>query len=88
MSPTKPTQDQPHTRLARRVKTAQQVSGAAMIPTMLLVGLVGGYFLGAWLEGHWGGKPWLSFGGLVLGGVASVRKVIQLVRAESRGPDQ
>ncbi len=55
-----------------------------MIPSMILVGLVGGYFLGVWLEGRLGGAPWVGLGGLVMGGAASVRKVIQILRESSR----
>ena len=55
-----------------------------MIPSMFLVGIVGGYLLGAWIQGRVGGEPWFGVGGAVLGGVASVRKVIQMVRAEPR----
>ena len=46
----------------------------------LAVGLLGGYFAGSWLEGRYGHAPWFSFGGLVLGGVASVRKMVQIFR--------
>ena len=72
------------TRLARRAKMASQVSAGAMIPSMFLVGIVGGYLLGAWIQGRVGGEPWWGLGLAVLGGVASVRKIIQMVRAESR----
>ena len=51
---------------------------------MIVVGLLGGFFLGYWLEGRYGHAPWLGFAGLVLGGVASVRKVVQTVREEQR----
>ena len=54
----------------------------AMLPTMIVTGLVGGYFLGYWLERSLGYEPWISFCGLILGGVASVRKVVQLVRID------
>jgi len=72
------------TRLARRARMASQVSAGAMIPSMFLVGIVGGYLLGAWIQGRAGGEPWWGLGLAVLGGVASVRKIIQMVRAESR----
>ena len=39
--------------------------------------------LGAWIEGRVGGEPWFGVGFAVLGGVASVRKIIQMVRDES-----
>ena len=71
------------TRLARRAKTISQISAGAMIPSMFLVGIVGGYLLGAWIQGRVGGEPWWGIGFAVLGGVASVRKVIQMMRAES-----
>ena len=51
-----------------------------MVPSMLLLGMVGGYFLGVWIQGRWGGEPWWSIGGAVLGGAASVRKIIELLR--------
>jgi F0F1-type ATP synthase assembly protein I len=82
MSQKRPSHGLPETRLARRAKAAQQISAGAMIPSMILVGLVGGYFLGVWLERHLGGAPWLGLGGLVVGGAASVRKVIQILRVK------
>ena len=88
MNQERPPHGHEETRLARRVKTASQISAGVMIPSMILVGLVGGYFLGVWLESRFGGKPWFSFGGLVLGGVASVRQVIRVMRAPRRGPDE
>ena len=88
MSQKRPPYGLPETRLARRVKSAQQISTGAMIPSMILVGLVGGYFLGVWLEGRLGGAPWLGLGGLVLGGAASVRKVIQILRVQRREPEE
>jgi F0F1-type ATP synthase assembly protein I len=72
------------TRLARRAKMASQISAGAMIPSMFLVGIVGGYLLGAWIQKRAGGEPWWGLGLAVLGGVASVRKIIQMVRAETR----
>lgn len=71
-------------RLERHARKARTLGVATVIPSMILVGLLGGYFLGAWLEGRYGYAPWLGFAGLVLGGVASVRKVVQLLREEQR----
>jgi F0F1-type ATP synthase assembly protein I len=88
MSQKRPSHGLPETRLARRARAAQQISAGAMIPSMILVGLVGGYFLGVWLEGRLGGAPWLGLGGLVLGGAASVRKVIQILRVQRRETDE
>ena len=88
MNQKRPVHGQEQTRLARRVKTMSQISAGAMIPTMILVGLVGGYLLGAWIQGRVGGEPWFGVGGAVLGGVASVRKIIQMVRTEARPTDE
>jgi F0F1-type ATP synthase assembly protein I len=75
-------------RLARSADTAKNIGAWTALPTMMVIGLLGGYFVGAWLEGRYGHAPWMSFGGLVLGGVASVRKVVQTVRAEQRRQNQ
>jgi F0F1-type ATP synthase assembly protein I len=84
MSQKRPGQGPEETRLARHAKSFHQISSGAMIPSMLLIGMGGGYFLGVWLEGRTGGEPWVGLAGLVLGGVASVRKIIQMMRSEAR----
>lgn len=83
MNQKNPGEGREETRLARRAKSISQISAGAMIPSMILVGLVGGYLLGAWIQGRVGGEPWWGIGFAVLGGVASARKIIQMVRAES-----
>ena len=87
MNDQRPSNGHEETRLARRVKAASQISAAVMIPSMILIGLVGGYFLGVWVQGRLGGEPWVSFLGLVLGGVAAVRKVIEVMRTPTRERD-
>lgn len=82
--PNGPDRPRAESRLVRRVLDAQNIGTWTAIPVMIVVGLVGGFFLGQWLEGRYGHAPWLSFGGMVLGGVASVRKVVQTVRSEQR----
>ncbi len=71
-------------RVVRAAENARTMGAATAIPSMILIGLLGGYFLGAWLERRYGHAPWLSFGGLVLGGVVSVRKVVEVLRQEQR----
>ena len=71
-------------RAQRARESARDLGTYTAIPAMILVGLVGGYFLGVWLEGRYGYEPWLGLGGLVLGGVASVRKVVQVLRTAQR----
>jgi len=71
-------------QLARKAETARNIGTWTALPTMMVIGLLGGYFAGVWLEGRYGHAPWLSFGGMVFGGVASVRKVVQTVQSEQR----
>ena len=72
--------------LARRARAARSLGYATMIPTMLGVGPVLGYLLGSLVERRFGGAPWFSFGGVVLGGIASVRQVILLLRRGTADP--
>lgn len=72
------------TWVEKRALQARDLGSAHAIGTMIAVGLIGGFFLGWWLEGYFGHRPWLSFVGLVLGGWASVRKVVQVLRQEQR----
>lgn len=75
-------------RTARRAESARNIGAFTALPAMLVIGLLGGYFVGAWLEGRYGHAPWLSFTGLVLGGAASVRKVVQTLQTEQRRQKQ
>lgn len=59
---------------------ARGVGAYLMIPTMMGVGPVLGYLLGSWLERRYGYAPWLSFAGVVLGAVASVRQIIRILQ--------
>lgn len=84
MADHEPHDDRASDWVRQRAGQARDIGVATTIPTMVLVGLVGGYFAGDWLEGRYGHDPWLSFGGMVLGGVASVRKMIMMLRHEQR----
>ncbi len=67
-------------RLRKTADAARKIGFYTMIPTVLLVGPVLGYLLGSWLERRFDHAPWPSFGGIVLGLVASARQVIQILR--------
>jgi F0F1-type ATP synthase assembly protein I len=74
-------------RLNRRARTSRSIGFATMIPTMLGVGPLLGYLLGALLERRFGHAPWFGLGGVVLGGVASVRQVILLLKRSNEADD-
>ncbi len=59
-----------------------------VIPTLLLVAPLVGFFLGRFLDPRFGTTPWLSFAGLVLGFVAAGREIVSIVRrVRSEGED-
>lgn len=59
-----------------------------VIPTLLLVAPLVGFFLGRFLDTRFGTEPWLSFVGLVLGFVAAGREIVTIVRkVRSEGED-
>ena len=80
----RPPENDPTEWVRKRAQQARDIGVATTIPAMLAVGLLGGYFVGDWLEGRYGHDPWFSFGGLVLGGTASVRKIVQILNDEQR----
>ena len=59
-----------------------------VIPTLLLVAPLVGFFLGRFADGKFRTAPWLSFVGLVLGFVSAGREIyfiIRRVQAEEEG---
>ena len=50
------------------------------IPTLLIVAPLVGFFLGGWLDRHFGTGRWLTILGLVLGFVAAGRETYQIYR--------
>lgn len=56
------------------------------IPTMMMVGPMLGYFAGTWLEGKWGGAPWVSTGGAILGMIVSFRQIYLVLKRGEKPP--
>jgi len=53
---------------------------------MMVVGPLLGWWLGSQAEHHWGGAPWASAAGAILGLVASVRQVIRILKEAQEPP--
>ncbi len=70
-------------RLQKRAATMRGVGFYTVIPTMMVVGPVFGYLVGAWLERRVGYAPWVSFAGVVLGAIASVRQIVLIMKRAS-----
>jgi hypothetical protein len=84
-SPSRP--PEPDSRLQRKARAARSIGFYTLIPTMMGVGPLLGYFAGSWLERRFGHAPWLSFGCVILGAVASVRQIILLLRRGEQAGD-
>ncbi len=50
------------------------------IPMILAAGPLVGYWLGQWVDGRFGIKPWLTTVLALLGLVASVKQVVHIIR--------
>ena len=66
----------------KRAQQARDIGIYTMIPTMLVVGPVLGYFLGHWAGGRWGHVETYESIGLVLGLVASFRQIYLLFKQQ------
>lgn len=62
------------------VKWIKQAGLLTAIPFVLLVGPVGGYYLGLALDARWSYAPWGMGMGIALGLLSSARVTIQLIR--------
>jgi F0F1-type ATP synthase assembly protein I len=50
---------------------------------ILPVTLVGGYFVGQWIDQYLGTSPWITYLGLFLGGIAGFKQMFQLLNRVS-----
>ncbi len=46
----------------------------------LALSVVAGWFLGDWLDGKWGTRPWLGLTGLALGFIGGLYNLIRILR--------
>jgi F0F1-type ATP synthase assembly protein I len=71
---------EPESRLQKKARAARSIGFYTLIPTMMGVGPLLGFFVGSQLERRFGHAPWLSFGCVILGAMASVRQIVLLLR--------
>ena len=55
---------------------------------ILPAGLLGGYLLGNWIDGFLDTSPWITYLGLLLGGVAGFKQMFQLLNRASHKGDR
>ncbi len=65
--------------LGKRVNT---IGSLGMIPVLLAAGPIIGIFIGQWLDKKFDSSPWLTILFVILGFVAGVREMIQLLKRE------
>jgi hypothetical protein len=74
-------------RIEQRAALARNVGAYGAIPIMMVIGPVAGWLGGSWLERRFGFAPWLSLGGLLLGGAASVRQIALLLSRATKSEE-
>lgn len=52
----------------------------SMIATDMAVTVVGGLYVGKWLDSLWGTSPWLMLAGIILGLVAGIMGIIEITK--------
>lgn len=52
----------------------------SMIATDMAVTVVGGLYVGKWLDSLWGTSPWLMLTGIILGLVAGIMGIIEITK--------
>ncbi len=68
-------------------RSARDIGSYTMIPMMMLVGPVIGFLMGHYVEGRFGGEPWVGVGGLVFGLAAAVRQIVLMLQRKNPPPD-
>jgi len=68
---------------SRLGKQVRSVGTLGMIPILLGVGPIIGLFIGRWLDKQFGSSPWLTALFVIMGFVAAVREMLQLLRRYS-----
>ncbi|MFO7654070.1 MAG: AtpZ/AtpI family protein [Candidatus Krumholzibacteriia bacterium] len=68
----------------RRGKWARDIGTFTLIPTMMVVGPLLGWWIGSQAEGRWGGDPWFSVGGAIFGLAAAVRQIYLMLTEKDR----
>ena len=69
----------------QRGKLIRDIGTYTIIPMMMVVGPLLGWWLGSQIEARWGGHPWPSVGGALFGLAASVRQIF-LILTRRGGP--
>jgi hypothetical protein len=67
-------------RLGEKFRQFRTVSLAAVLPLVMVVGPVLGYFLGDWIGGQMGWGVWTNYVGLAFGAAASLQQTILIIR--------
>lgn len=68
----------------QRGKLIRDIGTYTIIPMMMVVGPLLGWWIGHQIEGKWGGYPWPSAGGALFGLVASVRQIYLILAQRDR----
>jgi MFS family permease len=68
----------------QRGKLIRDIGTYTIIPIMMVVGPILGWWIGRQIETQWGGYPWPSVGGALFGLVAAVRQIFLILTQKGR----
>ena len=82
MSPNKP-----HKR-GEKGKGLRQLALLSVIPAMMVVAPLVGFFIGDWADGKFGTEPFLTILGLILGFASAGKEIYRLIKKVSQSKDE
>ena len=84
MSPEKP---HTHNR-GGKGKDLRQLALLSVIPALMIVAPLVGFFIGNWADGKFGTEPFLTILGLILGFASAGKEIYKLIKRVSQSKDE
>jgi len=79
--------EKPHKR-GEKGKDFRQLALLSVIPAMMVVAPLVGFFIGDWADGKFGTEPFLAILGLILGFASAGREIFKVIKRVSRSKDE
>ncbi|MFQ5456442.1 MAG: AtpZ/AtpI family protein [Nitrospirota bacterium] len=68
----------------KRAEVIREVGFFTVIPMVLVAGPLIGFLIGDYLDKKWNTEPWLMLFFVILGGIASIRQIIDIFKKARR----
>ena len=69
-------------------KNLRQLALLSVIPAMMVVAPLVGFFIGDWADGKFGTEPFLTILGLILGFASAGKEILRVIKRVSRSKDE